>query len=151
MDRPADLTGHPIHPDEFSERLVHDLAFASEQGARGLHVQVTVPPTSAYRWVDGAGDEHLVHLPTRLKTAVMRFPGEPNEDGGPAAVFRIDAFGQVPPISVTTGMAEELLRECIRWGRVRHAAWHGGVGDELPDLPFEFEDIVQTAIFMDVS
>lgn len=141
----------PIDPDEFAATLQRELASASELGARGLHVQVTVPREAAYQWVDVDGIAHEVHLPTRIKASPMRYPGEPQEDGGPAAVFHIDAHGQVPPEDVTRQMSSALYRECIRWGRVHHAGWDSPSPDDLPRLPDDYDEIVQTAIFMDVS
>lgn len=141
----------PLHPEELASVLQRELAHASEAQARGLHVQVTVPADSAYEWIDGDGDAHQVHLPTRIKAQPMRFPGEPREDGGPAAVFRIDARGHVPPAALTAQMADELYRECVRWGRIHHANWELGPMDGLPSLPTEYDEIVQTAMYMDVS
>lgn len=141
----------PLSPQELADLLQHELARASELGARGLHVQITVPATSAYRWSDDDGHEHAVYLPTQLKSTPLRFPGEPREDGGPAAVFRINAGGQVPPETVTNQMSDELYRECVRWGRVHHVEWGAAPGAELPELPDGYEEIVQTAMYMDVS
>ncbi|MCW2961142.1 MAG: hypothetical protein JWM90_1529 [Thermoleophilia bacterium] len=140
----------PIEPDEFTATLLHELARASEQGARGLHVQVTVPPESAYSWDDGEGVQHQVHLPTRIKVSLMRFLGEPHEDGGPAAVFAVDAGGHLPSEQLIGAMAEQLYRECIRWGRIRHVRDDEGDSDVLPRLPPPFEAVVAAAIFSDV-
>lgn len=141
----------PIELDEFTATLQRELAHASEQRARGLHVQVTVPADSAYQWFDGDGEAHAVHLPTRIKAAPMRYRGEPVEDGGPAAVFRIDSGGAVPPSGLLGQMAAELYRECVRWGRVHHAGWEAAPGEDHALLPGRFEDIVRTAMYMDVS
>lgn len=142
----------PLDPDDFATTLLHELAHASEQGARGLHVQVSVPADAAFQWIDGEAVPHQVHLPSGLKVAPLRFVGEPVEDGGPAAVFKIDAQGHVPSEDLVHQMADELYRECIRWGRIHHSNWEGDSDvEELPLLPSEFDDLVQTAIFLDVS
>ncbi|MCW2925302.1 MAG: hypothetical protein JWM98_2706 [Thermoleophilia bacterium] len=135
----------PVPPDEFQNRLRQELASASEQEAMGLHVQVTVPPDSAYGWHSEEGDVFEVHLPTRLKVAPMMMLGEPHEDGGPAAVFRIDANGLLPAEPVVEMLADELYRECIRWGRVHHVRSDAPQRD-LPGLPPEFEQLVADSI-----
>lgn len=141
----------PLDPAELAEQLQHELARASEQGASGLHLQLTVPATSAYSWSDERGEEHGVFLPTRLKASPIRMPGEPHEDGGPAAVFRISTSGTVPSTELTEAAADELYRACVRWGRIHHARWDEAPPDDLPPLPNDLDDIVESALFMDVS
>ncbi|MCW2921770.1 MAG: hypothetical protein JWL76_1644 [Thermoleophilia bacterium] len=141
----------PLRPDELTELLQHELARASEQGALGVHLQLTVPASSAYRWSDDEGDEHGVFLPTQLKAELMHMRGEPHEDGGPAAVFRVVAGGIVPSEQLTEAAAAELYRQCVRWGRIHHARWDEAPPDDLPELPGDFDDIVESAMFMDVS
>lgn len=140
-----------IDPETFATTLLREMARASELGADGLHVQVTVPSDAAFEWIDGQGGEHAVHLPTMLKLTPMHMLGQPHEDGGPAAVFRIAGTGHVPPRSVVDQLAEALYRESIRWGRVRHARpWAPSV-DELPPLPPGLDDLVEQAIFRDAD
>ena len=90
-------------------------------------------------------------LPTRIKTSLIRFPAQPKEDGGPAAIFRIIASGHLPSEQVTSKMAEELYRAAVRWGRVHRAGWEVQPTEDTPMLPTEFDEIVESAMCMDVS
>lgn len=150
-----DVTGEipaPIEPDDLGELLLHELAAASEQEAAGLHVQLTVPRASVYEWEDADGDRHHVHLPTAVRTTALRFPGEPREDGGPAAVFRIHAGGRIPREQVAAELASELYRASVRWGRVHHVGWEEEPPPEaLPPLPIRYAELVESALFSDVG
>lgn len=151
MDAPLEIP-EPIEPDELTDVLLHELADASEQNASGLLVQLTVPRESAYEWEDANGDRHHVHLPTDVRTTALRFPGEPTEDGGPAAIFRIHAAGHVPSESLVETMAAELYRASVRWGRVHHVGWEEEPPPEaLPPLPIRYAELVESALFSDVG
>lgn len=151
MDAPAEIP-EPLEPDDLAALLLHELAAASEQNATGLHVQLTVPRTSAYEWEDADGDRHAVHLPTSVRSSILRFPGEPREDGGPATVFSILAGGHVPREDLAASMAAELYRASVRWGRVHHVSWDDEPPAEaLPPLPIRYAELVESALFSDVG
>ncbi|MCW2949537.1 MAG: hypothetical protein JWN41_550 [Thermoleophilia bacterium] len=143
--------GTPLDVEDVASALLHDLADASESGATGLHVQLHVAKETAYEWVDASGTPHEVHLPSKLRAHPMRFMDEPHTDGGPAAVFRIEANGYVPSERVVGMMANQLYQQAVRWGRMRYAPWDAAPSDGLDPLPPHFSDIVEAAIIADVT
>ena len=147
-NQPMDM---PLDVDDVTTALLHDLADASESGARGLHVQLHVGKDVAYEWIDGDGAPHEVHLPTRMNARPVYFLGEPTPDGGPAAMFRIEANGYVPSERVVGMMANQLYQQAIRWGRIHYTPWDARPSDHLPRLPDSFDDIVEAAIITDMS
>lgn len=141
----------PLDPDDVTTNLLHELAQASELGARGLHVQMHVARETAYEWYDADGAPHEVHLPSRMHARPVYFLGEPTPDGGPAAMFRIESNGYVPSERVVGMMASQLYQQAIRWGRMHYTPWDARPSDHLPQLPDGFADVVEAAIISDMT
>ena len=140
----------PLELEDVTTHLLRELAEAAEGGARGLHVQLHVGRETAYAWIDSEGSPHEVHLPTRMAARPVYFVEEPTPNGGPAAMFRIDAGGYVPSERVVGMMASQLYQQAIRWGRRHYTPWETEPDAGLPPLPVSFDDVVEAAIVSDV-
>ncbi|MBC7461008.1 MAG: hypothetical protein H7287_06565 [Thermoleophilia bacterium] len=141
----------PLDLDDVTAHLLHDLAAAAEQGARGLHVELHVARDTSYAWLDADGSPHEVHLPTRMDARPVFSDEQPVPRGGPAAMFRIEVSGYVPSKRVVGMMASQLYQQAIRWGRSNYTAWDARPPSHLPRLPDGFGPVVQAAITSDVT
>ncbi|MCW2955677.1 MAG: hypothetical protein JWO69_546 [Thermoleophilia bacterium] len=140
----------PLEVETLVAILLDRLQDAATRRAVGVHVQLLVPADSRYEWLDDHLVPHVVHLPTKVRTSELETYTQPEQDGGPAAVFTLGDTESAPPEEGVREMAFELYRQAIRWGRMTHTPWDVQPTHDVNMLPRRFERLVDAAIMSDL-
>jgi len=109
-----------------------------------------VPYASQYFFTDDDGSSRAVYLPTGAYITPVVSGTIAQNNGGPAAVFRVSGDGISPGSEIVEEIAQELFVESVLWGSGTYSSAKP-IDPDSPLLPSEYQPLVARALHTELE